>query len=285
MNLRQVRSKIKSVKNVKKITKAMQLVSAVKMRKAQQVAVEGRPYNETLEHIINKIVPTVEVKSSPLLAEPVKHEKKEHELIILVSSNKGLAGAFNVNLFRVLLKIENIKQCDFVTLGKKGAFFANNFGKSVIADFSSGNPSIEVSAVFDLVLEKFIAKEYTKISLIYNKFISTLRSEVVKETILPITLETESKPESSQDYVVEPTRQELLDFVLKSYVESRIRNAVLDSEAAEHSARMIAMKNATDNANDLIITFTSLGNKLRQNKITSELLDMITAKESIEGLE
>ena len=285
MNLRQVRNKIKSVKNVKKITKAMQLVSAVKMKKAQQVAVEGRPYHETLQHIINKIVPTVDVTFSPLLTESTGAKR---ELMILVSSNKGLAGAFNVNLFRVLLKIERIKEIDFIALGKKGALFANTFGKSVIADFSSGNPSTEVSAVFELVVQKFLAGEYSNVSILYNKFVSTLKSEAVKETILPIKLETETEAEtgeSTTEYLVEPTRQELLEFLLKSYIESRIRNAVLNSEAAEHSARMIAMKNATDNANDLIINFTSLGNKLRQSKITNELLDMITAKESIETIE
>lgn len=282
MNLRQVRKKIKSITNVKKITKAMQLVSAVKMKKAQQLAVEGRPYQEGLESIIQKVVPTVDVTDSPLLKHIDPTGKKE--LVILITANKGLCGAFNVNLFRLLMRKENMKQMNFITVGKKGVMFLSLTGNEVVADFSSPTPANETSAIFQMILKNFLEEKYAKISVIYNKFISTLRSESIKEILLPLTLQSNVEQKKQEvDYLIEPSKNELLDSLLKNYVEEKIRAAILNSEASEHSARMIAMKNATDNATEVVYNLTLLRNKLRQQKITYELLDMITAKESVEA--
>jgi F-type H+-transporting ATPase subunit gamma len=293
MNIRQVRKKIKSVTNVKKITKAMQLVSAVKMKKAQAIAIEGRPYRTKLEELFFRILPSIDPEQSPLLR---SHTDSKKELVVLVSSNKGLAGAFNMNLFRLFIKNTDFKNTDFITLGKKGTVFVNIMGGTVLADFSSNTPSADVAAVFEMVTEKFLKGEYTKVYLSYNKFISTLRNEAVKEQLLPFeitqndlnipTPETKSiendKMEKNIEYLFEPDKQELFAQLLINYLEEKIRGAVQNSEASEHSARMIAMKNATDNATDVIYSFTLLRNKLRQQKITYELLDMITAKESME---
>lgn len=285
MNLRTVRKKIKSVKNVRKITKAMQMVSAVKMRKAQQAESESRPYREGLKAIIQRLAPNIDPSYSALLQD--KHIKSDRNLIVLVSSNKGLAGAFNVNLIRHLLRKNlNFDHTDFVTIGNKGAQFVSRMGSKVLADFSQGTPTNEVSAVFSFALEKFLAGEYKTISLVYNKFISTLKSEIADEVLLPVQALDLVHNESEKiqgEYVIEPSPQEIIDYVIKSYVEDKIRGAIISSEAVEHSSRMLAMKNATDNAGDLIYNLTSLGNKLRQEKITSELLDMVTAKESVEG--
>lgn len=279
MNLRQVRGKIRSISNVKKITKAMQLVSAVKMRKAQQLAIEGRPYRELLESIISRVVSSVEI-NSPLLAASKKAENKE--LVIFISSNKGLCGSFNVNLFRLMLKQDNLKNMDFITIGKKGASFAVTMKSNVVADFSENAPLSQVSAIFEMALSSFISGKYNKVSILYNKFISTLHSESVKEQILPVTgSEITRENKRGVEYLIEPSRQELLESLLRNHVEEKIRGAIINSDAAEHSSRMIAMKNATDNANDVIYNLTLLRNKLRQQKITYELLDMITAKESV----
>ncbi len=261
----------------------MQLVSAVKMRKAQQLAVEGRPYREVLESIIRKVVPTVDKSMSPLLT--VREGAQRKELVVVISSNKGLCGAFNINIFRLLLKSEDINHADFITVGKKGAVFIASSGKAVLADFSTTAPLNEVSAVFRMALESFLAGKYQKVSLVYNKFITTLRSESVKEQLLPVQLKQESEigsQESGVDYLIEPSKNVLLERLLKNYLEEKIRGAIINSEAAEHSSRMIAMKNATDNATEVIYNLTLLRNKLRQQKITYELLDMITAKESVE---
>ena len=285
MNLREVRKKVKSIKNVKKITKAMQLVSAVKMRKAQQAEIEGRPYREGLMNSIKKIVKNIDPTTSILLnPQPANTER---DLVVLVSSNKGLAGPFNVNLFRYMFRSKlNFKNTDFLTLGNKGAQFASRMGGTILADYSSGNPLVEVSAVFDFAIDKFLAGEYRSVSVIYNQFISTMRSEVRQETLLPFKLElpVEAKENAATEieYLIEPSPEEIIDQLLKNYIEDRIRGAVISSEAVEHSARMMAMKTATDNAGEVIESLTRVGNKLRQAKITNELLDMVTAKESVE---
>ena len=282
MNMRQVRKKIKSVVNVRKITKAMQLISAIKMKKAQAMAVDGRPYQDDLIAVLKKVVPQVDVKHSPLLSSCTESQK---ELVIVITSNKGMCGAFNFNLFRSLSKSIDIKNYDFITVGKKSTSFIFRMGGTIIADYSTDSPLKSVSALFDLLLNKFLNGEYQSISLYYNRFVSILHHEPTKETILPIQFhaEEEKSSEIAREYLIEPSPEKILDFLLKSFVEGRIRDALIQSDAGEQSARMMAMKNATENANDVIYNLTLLRNKLRQEKITSELLDMITAKESVEA--
>lgn len=259
------------------------MVSAVKMRKAQQAALEGAPYREGLETLIKRVTGQVDPSSSPLFNPKKTGTKKE--LVIFVSSNKGLCGGFHLNLYRFLSKNTNFETTDFITVGKKGAVFVGKMGSTVIADFSEGMPVAQTTAVFSLALEYYMKGDYKSVSLVYNKFISTLRSEQVREALLPVaTIEkTEEKAEKVGEYIVEPNSTEIIDSLLRSFLEEKIRGSILSSEAVEHSSRMIAMKNATDNASDVIYNLTLLGNKLRQTKITMELLDMITAKESVEG--
>lgn len=283
MNLRQVRKKTKSIRNVKKITKAMQLVSAIKMKKAQARETEGRPYRDTLTSVIERLLPRVDKTASPLLNESVSGRDKS--LVIFVSSNKGLAGSFHVNLFRFIAKSDtDFDTSDFITIGTKGSQFINRMGGKVVADFSKGKFLNEVSAIFSLALEKFLAGEYKSISIVFNKYISAFRSEPTEETLLPMQWVDGKEAESTMklEYVIEPSSQEIIEPLIKSYLEEKVRGALVSSEAVEHASRMLAMKNATDNATDIIYNLTLIGNKLRQEKITNELLDMITAKESVE---
>lgn len=291
MNLRQVRKKIKSVKNVRKITKAMQLVSSVKMRKAQAKAIEGRPYKEQLEKMIRRVAGSEQMKESQFLIKPDPSAKRE--LVLFISANKGLCGSFLTSLDRYCIKKIDYDTTDFVTVGKKGALFLGITKGNVIADFSSPHPEIEASAIFEYILEQFRTNKYAKVTILYNKFINTLRFDTVQEQLMPLSLEefiqTEEPAQTSEDaleshdYLIEPFSREIVDALLQSYLEEKVRSAILDSEAAEHSARMIAMKNATENAGTVIYNLTLEGNKLRQESITNELLDMITAKESVEG--
>lgn len=281
MNLRSVRKKTRSVTNVQKITQAMQLVSAFKMRKAQEIALEAKPYQEFLTKSIRRFTYKLQANISPLLSSKLGSQKKR--MIILVSTNKGLCGSFNFNLIRTIVKSEELKYSDFVVVGKRGASLINSFGGKILADFSSNLPLESVSAVFTYALEKYLAGEYSEVSVYFNKFISTLRYEPTQEKLLPFQANAQIEPQEEKfQYSVEPEPEEIVDSLLRNYVEEKIRSAIVESEAGEHSARMIAMKNATDNAIDVIASLTSLGNKLRQQKITYELLDMITAKESVE---
>lgn len=280
MNIRYVRDKIKSVVNVRKITKAMQLVSAVKMKKAQQLAVESLPYRRNLEKITDKLIPSLNRKFSRLLTSPGSSRRA---LVIVVSSNKGLCGAFNFNLFRHLVRNFNFQEVDFITIGKKATILINRMGGKIIADFSTVTPIDSVSALFQNALSLFYEGRYSQVILVYNKFVSTTVYDPTSAVILPVIIEkTSSMVEPKSEYIVEPSAASIVDSLLKSLVEQKIRGAIVESEASEHSARMIAMKNATENAEDVIYNLTLLRNKIRQEKITYELLDMVTAKESVE---
>lgn len=284
MNIRIVRKKIKSVHNVKKITKAMELVSAVKMKKFQQLAEESAPYQLFLEKGIRNIVLNLEKNISSLLETPLKSQDKE--LAILISSNKGLCGAFNISLIRFLMK-NTTNKTDIVTIGKKGASLSSSLGFKVIADFSSLDPFENISALFEFVYKQFIEGNYNKIKLFYNSYISVFRYEPVTDILLPVKFDEEKDDGEVQDfyknYVIEPSAEEILHSLLLNYIEQKIRYAVTQTQAGEHSARMIAMQNATNNASDILLNLTLLRNRLRQEKITNELLDMITAKESVES--
>ncbi|OGK29364.1 ATP synthase F1 subunit gamma [Candidatus Roizmanbacteria bacterium RIFCSPHIGHO2_02_FULL_40_9] len=292
MNFRQVRKKIKTVENVKKITNAMQMVSAVKMKKAQKLALEGREYRSMLDAVLQKIISNtsdLKGKNIPWLAQ----YESDKSLYIVISSNKGLCGAFHAYLLRFVLENINEKKDEFITVGNKGSQFLGLIGATVIADFSQNLPFIDsVSSIFSLIQEKYITGSYKNVYLIYNKFVSSFKFEPTKVTLLPISEITsleggeqtkEAKELSKSDYLIEPSVDEILLPLINDYLREKIRSAISDSEASEHSARMMAMKSATDNATELVFTLTLLRNKLRQSQITGELLDMVAAKTSSES--
>ena len=287
MNIRTIRKKIKSVTNVKKITKAMQLVSAIKMKKAQQVAVDGRPYQEEIEKIIRAVSPKIDSSFSPLISQPEdKIERKN--LVIVIASNKGLCGSFNFNLLRFIVKSVDFKNTDFIIVGKKAGLLSK-FSATIMADYSSNIPLNNVSALFEFALNKYLDKTYKRVDLFHNQFISTIQSNPTMTTLLPINFSQKKEAdkmneEKTAEYLIEPNPKQIIDSLLKSFVEEKLRFALIQSEAGEHSLRMMAMKNATDNATDVIYNLTMVRNKIRQEKITNELLDMITAKESVEAV-
>ncbi len=283
MNLRILRKKIKSIANVKKITRAMQLVSAVKMKKAQQEAIETIPYRTFLEKIILKSMSQVDKAHSPLLSSKTNNNKY---LYIVISSNKGLCGFFNFSIFKFINNQIDLKNTEFIVLGKKAANFISKIGGKIIADFSHINFNNAVSPIFTEALKKFLIGDYEMVFLIYNHFISATKFETIKTQLLPTTISDIKNIETKEkinEYLIEPDPKTVIDEVLKNLIEEKIRGAIIESQAAEHSARMLAMKNATDNAGEIIYNLTLLRNKVRQEKITNELLDMVSAKISVES--
>jgi F-type H+-transporting ATPase subunit gamma len=283
MNLREVKKKVKSVKNVKKITKAMQLVSAVKMKKAQQKAMQGKDYRDALKEAVQKVVnQSMEVESLYMAANSSAADKG---LYIVISSDKGLCGGFLGGLHKKILTDTNVKADGYITVGKKASQFIASLKGDIVADFEAKNLTNRVSAILGLAIDYFKEGKCKEVYVLYNKFISTLKLEPVMEKIFPLSMEKleESLDENGSIYKIEPDPKFIFDQVLRDYIEEKLRGALLSSEAAEHSARMIAMKNATDNANEVIYNLTLVGNKLRQENITNELLDMITAKESVDA--
>ncbi len=261
----------------------MQLISAAKMKKVVQSEVEGRLYRDSLTSLISSLSGRLDISVSPLLSVPKSADAKD--LILFISANKGLCGAFHVNLLKYLIKNVDFKTSEFITVGSKGAQALTRFDRDIVADYSIGGPETKVTAIFTYAVDAFLSGKYRSVKLLYTQYISALRSEVKIITLLPISPDQakDTKGSNTQEYIVEPSPQVLVDALLRSAIEEQIRGAVISSEAVEQSMRMMAMKNATDNAGDVIYSLTLIGNKIRQTKITSELLDMVTAKESVEN--
>lgn len=284
MNFRQVRKKIKTVNNVKKITKAMQMVAAVKMRKAQNQALEGKLYRTTLDSMLGEVLSRTDISLRSEIPLMVTNQSKK-TLYILVTSNKGLCGGFNVNILKHLSKNIDLSTSEFVIVGKKGGDFARRMGLKVIADFSVGQEETDmVSAIFTVCEQNYLEGVYGCVMLVYNNFVSSFKYEPTISQLLPVAVSDNSINEVQEanldltDYVIEPDPATILPGLVKDVLKEKIRSSLLDSSASEHSARMMAMKQATDSATDVIASLTLLSNKLRQQSITYELLDIIGAQ-------
>lgn len=283
MNFREVRKKIKTIGNVKKITNAMQMVSAVKMRKAQQVALTGRPYRAVLSNMIARIVKTSgSAESSNTLISGLA-KKNGKSLYIVISSNKGLAGSFHYSLLKHVYSNVDLDKSTFVVIGKKAIDFLNSIGANILADFSTSTSfADDASSMFTLAKSEFEAGNVEKVYVVYNSFVSSFTSAPTIKLLLPVSQIDISALEQTDttNYLIEPSSEEVLGPLLNDFLTEEVRSAVLDSQASEHSARMLAMKNATDSASDIITNLTLLRNRIRQSSITGELLDMIGASQS-----
>lgn len=283
-NIRLIKRRIKSAKNIAQITKAMELVAAAKMKKAQAAALAGKLYAQKIYEMVMRLASRTDYRSHRLLLTPNPTGKR---LVVLLSTNKGLCGGLNTSLFRFFMKqYHTNEQFDVVTIGRKGAEFVTRLGKSVKADFSDTTPWEKVvPALVDYLTEQFLSGAYDAVDLVSNEFISVTKQEPRAKTVLPLTITEEAakaEGERPYEFLIEPSVEAVFDSLLPHYVENQIRDAVLQAEAAEHSARMIAMHNATDNANSLQDDLTLLYNKARQEKITYEITDMVTARLAVE---
>ena len=286
-NTRDIRRRIKSVKNTSQITKAMQMVAAAKMRKAQQVALAGRAYAELLSQVLKSVAAGAEEGAHELLT--AREVKKE--LVIVIAPDKGLCGALNTNLFREVSKFDPAKTV-FVASGRKATQFIARTNRELIAEFPlKDSPGfLETKNIGKFAMEKFVSGEVDKVSVVFTDFINTLSQVPKAKTILPITSlevtagiggaqeEAKVTSEDTTEYLFEPNISEVLSAVLPHHVYFQIYQMVLDARASEHSARMVAMKSATDNAKQLIKDLTLEYNKVRQAAITTELLEITTAQ-------
>ncbi len=246
-NTRDIRRRIKSVKNTAQITKAMEMVAASKMRRAQQAAVAGRPYSEVLNHVLVSLRDRVDATEHPLLE--VREVKKT--LVLLITSDKGLCGALNTNVLRDASQLD-VETTEFVVIGKKGASFLARTGRKMIADFILPDHP----------------QGTTSIPLPHH-------SESAAAPAGPASTEAE---QSISEYLFEPSSQEVLHAILPYYFHFEIFQKILDARASEQRARMVAMKAATDNAKGLVKDLTLEYNKARQAGITTELLEISTAQ-------
>ncbi len=283
-SIRLLKGRIKSARNIAQITKAMELVAASKMKKAQLAALAGKAYAKKIYDMMMELAEKTDISSHPLLSQPKGLSGKR--AVIVISSNKGLCGGLNTNLLRFFItSYTDIKKHSYITLGKKGAEFIVRVGGSLQADFSSTIPFLStVPALIDMVTGQYIRGEIDAVDVVYNEFFSALKQTPVKKQILPLRVEGLGQEYTAvkTDFVIEPSIAEVFDLLVPQYLENQIRDAILQSEASEHSARMVAMRNATDNAVSLIGELTLLYNKARQEKITYEISDMVTARLAVE---
>ena len=284
-NLKEIRSRIASVSSTMQITSAMKMVSAAKLKKAQDAITAMRPYADTLTGLLQNLSGSIEDASGSVFATERPVEKV---LLVAITSNRGLCGGFNSNIIKeVIAQRDNNyagKQVDVFTIGKKGNdflskdfFVADNRG-DVFDDLTFAN----VSAVADQLMEHYANGDYDRIDLVYNRFKNAATQLVTTEQFLPI-VSVEVQTASTSDYIYEPAQEEIVSTLIPKALKTQMFKALRDSFASEHGARMTAMHKATDNATELRDQLKLTYNKARQAAITNEILEIVGGAEALNG--
>lgn len=280
---RDIRRRIKSVKNTSQITKAMQMVAASKMRRAQDAAQQGKPYTEQFNRILVNIKDRVDDIKHPFL----ESRPDDKPCVLLVTTDKGLCGPLNTNLIREASKMP--ANTRFVTIGRKGRRFISRIGRDLLADFELPDRFSfpESKQVSKFLTDQFLEGKIDSVSVLYPYFVNTLSQRATLVRLLPLTeirtlggrKEDEEKHAGAMsDHLFEPSARTVMDKLLPAYIHFMTYEMILNARASEHSARMVAMKTATDNANQLIKDLTLEYNKARQAAITKELLEISSAQ-------
>ena len=283
---RDIVRRIDSIKNTQKITKAMQVVAATRLRRAQQAVQATRPYAEKMLEVLQTAGERATEDKHPFL---VRREGKR-AVMILVTTDKGLCGALNVNNIRAATRFMNENYPDqqrYVTLGRKGRDFLLRYRREVIADVVgiSDRPAVnQVLPGVAVALEEYTKGTTDAVLLCYSKWVSTMKQEATVRTLIPAEIpqrERDGEGGPRADYIYEPDPESVLDALLPRYVETQVFQAVLENKASEYSAKMIAMQNATNAAGDLIDVLTLFANKVRQAGITTELMEIVSGAEAM----
>jgi len=293
---RDIRRRIKSVKSTAQITKAMQLVAAAKMKKAQDQAIHGRPYAERMNKILVALREAAEEGSHPYFSEG----KGDKTLVLVIATDKGLCGALNTNLFKKLLAANLGEECDYVTIGRKASQTLSRLRRNLVADFPIKDPAkfVELRAAGNFIQEQFATGEYRRVMVLFNNFINTVTLAPTLEQLLPVdkvtlggkrdfegmagAYQVAETVSDAPEYLFEPNAALVFGAILPQYVNNTLYQMLLEARASEHSSRMVAMKNATDNAKQMLKDLSLEYNQLRQAAITNELLEITTAKMAVE---
>ena len=281
---RDIVRRIDSIRNTQKITKAMQVVAATRLRRAQAAVQATRPYAEKMIEVLQTAGERATEYKHPFL---VRREGKR-AVMILVTTDKGLCGAINVNNIRAATRYMNEHHTDgqrYVTVGRKGRDFLLRYRRQVIAEVSgvSDRPTVaEILPAITVALEEYTKGNTDAVLLCYSKWISTMKQDPVVHVLIPAEIPArEAGSGPSADYIYEPDPESVLDGLLPRYVETQVFQAVLENKASEYSAKMIAMQNATNAAGDLIDALTLYANKVRQAGITTELMEIVSGAEAM----
>lgn len=290
-NLKEIRTRISSVKTTRQVTSAMKMVSAAKLKKAQDAILQIRPYAEKLSDLLAGLSSALENADNSVYTVQRTPEKV---LIVLVSSNRGLCGGFNANISKkaiILARTVYRKQLDagkldFLVIGKQGGKVLKSYQYKPVGDQNQlfDNLSFDhVAEVAKSVMADFVSGKYDRVELVYNKFINAASQEQVSEQFLPVLPSAPSKKKMNVDYIYEPSLEHIVEELIPRSLKIQFYKALLDSHAAEHGARMTAMHKATDNATDLINELTLNFNKARQAAITNAILEVTNGAEALNG--
>ena len=267
----------------------MEMVAASKMKKAQDAALGGRPYARALEKLIRNIA----ARNGSELEHPyfLKKENPQKILFLFFTADRGLCGAFNSNISRHLLRreMQPRQQKMIVAVGRRGMNFCKHLGENVVAEFEglSDKPDFLATApITRIAVDGFLSGEFDEIRILYNHFVNTMSQEITEKVLLPLTPPTEEENETTEksmkfEYLFEPSAEKVLQQILPRYLETIVYQSLLESNASEQSARMVAMKSASDNAGELIDTLTIEMNKERQASITTEILEIVGGAEAL----
>ena len=282
-NLKEIRNRISSVSSTMQITSAMKMVSAAKLKKAQDAITAMRPYSDKLTQMLVDLSTSVDFENIYL-----KPRKVNNKLLVCITSNRGLCGAFNSNVIKHCSEIaaSSSEKVSFFCIGKKGSdILSKNFNvietnNDIFDELSFENTSV----IGELLMNKFLSKDFDKIEIVYNKFKNAATQIVTSEQFLPIeNNKSEDDHKDSSDYIFEPSQIEIISELIPKSLKTQLYKSVRDSYASEHGARMTAMHKATDNATDLRDQLKLTYNKARQAAITNEILEIVGGAEALNG--
>lgn len=286
--LKEIRTRISAVKSIQKITKAMKMVAAAKLKKAQDKILSTRPYASKLDELFYHVISLTDIASNKFLEE----REIKSQLVVTISSDRGMCGAFNTNILKFAANYINKSetQTKVVTIGKKSSDFFRKRNYSIVKSYDHifNDLTIEFSnSIVDIIVKGYLEKEYDKVVIIYNEFKSVVKQNVIKFDFLPFKFENTDKRNFENhrfqtDFIYEPDIKDILDYLIPKQLNIQFLKSLLESNAAEQGARMTSMETATNNAADLIRGLGIVYNKARQASITTELLEIVAGAEALQ---
>ena len=283
-NLKDIRNRIKSVKSIQQVTSAMKMVAAAKMRRAQENMEKSRPYSSRLAELLNMLIPEIDRSLMPELN--VREVKKT--LFVVVTADRGMAGAFNTNILREAHKAidkAGQKNSEIICIGKKSVGYFKNRNYPIAVEYIDFWNDLEYSyamKIGDEIISRYINGAVDQVQVIYNRFVNVARQEIKNETFLPMGYDPEARDSDyNPERLFEPSKEAVVKTIIPRYLNTQIWQLLLESNASEQAARMLAMENATSNANDMIKDLKLQFNKARQTAITTEMLEIVSGAEAL----
>jgi len=282
-SLKDLRNKIKSIKSIQQVTNAMKMVAAAKLRKSQENMEKARPYTNAIEGMINHLIPDIDRSLLPILE--TREIKKK--LFLVVSADKGMAGAFNSNIIKQTeLKVKEFGTSNslLICIGKKSHDYFKRRDYNIVESYRDFWNTLDISIALkigEIIIDKYLNKEIDTVEVIYNEFISLASQKLICKSFLPIAYEADEK--ESCDLLYEPSKEDVVKTLIPKHLNVQLWQFLLESNASEQAARMVAMENATENAGEIISDLSIEYNKARQAAITTEIIEIVSGANALEG--